>query len=301
MRGLSVALLGLLVVASLPRAASAARCLGSGDTVAGELRDVRTRLADGRLIRSFHIVLPRSTCVVTDAGSTVPDVRSVEVAARTKTIEAEIAGKVGERVALSGRLGAVDRTRHSGDVVLEGASPVGLPSGSEEGVATEAAPAPPPDDQTAAEPAEPEATEPAAAPPATSLADLPFPEVERRLARFIEKFYLGPGALDADQIRTLYADSVDYYGRRLAVGSIVRDKLGYYGRWPKRKFRFDAATLDVRRAHRQGLYDAAFEYDFEVAGEGGLRRGRGLAILTFDFADSTGKIIRETGEVVARY
>ncbi|MEZ5773952.1 MAG: hypothetical protein R3D33_04385 [Hyphomicrobiaceae bacterium] len=129
------------------------------------------------------------------------------------------------------------------------------------------------------------------------------PDIDERIARFIRDYYLGSAALSPEQIRTLYATRLDYFGRHgVPVERVVSDKLGYYRRWPKRSYVLIEDTLDIRRLRgTRAVFDVAFEYEFKVGNGSQRRGGRGLSILTFDLGDGSGRIVREEGEVVERY
>ena len=127
-------------------------------------------------------------------------------------------------------------------------------------------------------------------------------DLEARLVRFVEGFYLSGENVEPDVIRTIYAPRVNYFGKRnTPVARIVKDKQAYYARWPSRQFALMPGTLEVRRIGFDGqIYDLSFVYDFDVAAVGRKRSGRGYARVQIDMSDGRGKIVRESGKVIER-
>ncbi len=137
---------------------------------------------------------------------------------------------------------------------------------------------------------------------ANNIADLSDAELEAKIGRFIEGFYLSGQDLTRSEIRTLYAPRVDYFGgKQKSRRAIVRDKMAYFNRWPDRSYELIPGTLTVLRAGPAGnLVTATFEYRFDTRGGGRRSTGRGFSVLTLDFTEPNGQIVREQGKVISR-
>lgn len=120
---------------------------------------------------------------------------------------------------------------------------------------------------------------------------------------FVAEFYLSGEELSADEMTTIYAPTVDYFGSRSKKRvSIIRDQRGYYRRWPERNFELVPGTLKiVRGADNSSMVDVSFEYYFETRSRKRESRGRGIAELTLDFSLPGGRIVREGGKVLERF
>lgn len=126
-------------------------------------------------------------------------------------------------------------------------------------------------------------------------------ELRLVVGRFIDGFYLSGEDLTPEEIATLYAPRVDYFGDRgKRRDAIVRDKLAYFRRWPDRRYELIAESLEVYRNSDAEQVDIEFEYQFETRGRGRQSSGRGVAFLTLDFSQPGGQIVREEGRVLDR-
>lgn len=254
-------------------ASARADCVRTGEGITGELREVRTSDTTGQPVVSFHVALKSAICVeLGEAGDGDPriidGVRSIELVLAEPAESLELGELLGAEVEAAGELEAPVETVHTGDAVMLRATVTTIEGARAGG----------------GEDIEPDGV------------------LEARIERFVRGFYLSGDDVDEEQIRLLYGPRVDYFGRNgVSVGEIVRDKIGYYRRWPQRVFSLVEGTLDVRRAGQGGeSYDVAFEYDFEVRRAGEIKRGRGVAVLTIDLGDDGGRIVRETGRVLRR-
>ncbi|MBU1210458.1 MAG: hypothetical protein KJ587_04180 [Alphaproteobacteria bacterium] len=139
--------------------------------------------------------------------------------------------------------------------------------------------------------------------PEKSIANMSEVELRAAIERFVENFYLAGVDLSEEQLETIYAPVVDYFGsRRQSRAAIVRDQLRYYRRWPERRFELIPGTLNVVRSDETDeVIDVVFEYFFDTRSGKRRPRGRGVAMLTLDFSVVGGQIIRERGNVVERF
>ena len=156
---------------------------------------------------------------------------------------------------------------------------------------------------------------PATAPPHTLPPDVPelrqdqpppdIGEVEdtalaEAMVRFIVGFYLTGEHLTANEIAELYAPTVAYNGEQAkSRDDVVRDKLAYVKKWPKRRFEVVPDTIEVvRDSIGPKFVDVVFEYTFEVRSGRRVSRGRGAASLTLDFTSPRAQIVREDSKVL---
>lgn len=136
---------------------------------------------------------------------------------------------------------------------------------------------------------------------APRISELTRDELRSVVGRFIDGFYLSGDDLTPEEIATLYAPRVDYFGDRGKLrDAIVRDKLAYFRRWPNRRYELIPETLAVYRDPDAQQVDVEFEYQFETRGRGRRSEGRGIALLTLDFSQPGGQIVREEGRVLDR-
>nr|WP_244978023.1 caspase family protein [Aureimonas jatrophae] len=104
------------------------------------------------------------------------------------------------------------------------------------------------------------------------------PSVEQRVATFVNATLFRPGKHAGSELRVLYGERVDYFGKsNRSAADVVKEKLQYFERWPKRTFVMDETTLTVT-PDRDAL-TVRFEYSYEVSGAKGTRAGRGLATM----------------------
>jgi len=117
---------------------------------------------------------------------------------------------------------------------------------------------------------------------------------------FIERFYLSTAELKEPDIRRIYSDPVDYFGKQhLNLDVVAREKAEYYRDWPKRHYVLVPGSIKVKWKSAK-VADVTFLYDFKVSAPNKkAHSGRGRARLTLDLAGKTGRIVREDGEVLA--
>ncbi len=122
------------------------------------------------------------------------------------------------------------------------------------------------------------------------------------MRRFVATHYLSGEDMTPEEIATLYAERVDYFGeRRKTLRSIIADKQAYFRRWPQRDYLLVADTFQVNRGgDNNGRLEVRFEYDFAVRSPQRNSSGRGVTELTFDVATPGGKLVRESGRVLSR-
>lgn len=127
-------------------------------------------------------------------------------------------------------------------------------------------------------------------------------EIEQRIVAFVETYYLGSGEMSLDEMRAVYANRVDYYGKRnVRLSDVLKDKQAYMRRWPERQFDLVPGTMEVRRMNwDEAIYDISYVYDFYVRAPGREKSGRGYTRLTIDLNVGRGKVVREAGKVIMR-
>mgnify|MGYP000844860271 CR=1 FL=1 len=292
----AIALVGLAVPAD-------ARCLTDHRPIEGNLTVFRTQTETGRDLKGYQLELPQPTCAdVTDldgAPTRIEAIRTVQILTRNAAEEQKLDSMVGQHITVAGYLDAADPEQHTGDAVLSNAELV-LVEGQADGTANAV------DDSSADDGGTAIATLDAGGNEmpwqATRAQDPDRAQLESRLVRFVTDFYLSGDNVGPDVLRAIYAPRVNYFGKRnTGLDAIVKDKLGYYSRWPVREFALKPHTLEVRPISIDGqVYELTFVYDFNVASASKRSAGTGYARLQIDLSDGHGKIVRESGKVIAR-
>ena len=285
-------------------ASAEAACLANGAAFKGELREVRTRLADGKLVVSIQLVVPVATCARVEETGTDPiqitGIRSVEILPK-RGAAANFLGLIGAKATFKGKFGIPADGSGTADVVLADAEMVS--ADRKPAVVADQVPPDQPSDLIEQPAVDPNVAD--NAPAAAGEQAAPDPRLNSagmadRLKRFVTDFYLAPDALTAPQLRAIYAENLEYFGgQRVSVERVIADKLHYFQRWPDRQFRLVAGTLDVNHDRaKPSVYHVSFEYDFAIAGPGRQSSGRGFGLLSVDLALGQGQIVRETGEIL---
>lgn len=139
------------------------------------------------------------------------------------------------------------------------------------------------------------------APSTKIIAETPLDQLRDKMRKFVETFYLSGENLSRDEITEIYAERVDYFkGKQITLEKLIKDKLSYFKRWPKRSYQLDPETLTVVRGANGRVIEVLFEYDFDVSATRRRSQGRGIAMLTVDFSVPGGRIVRERGKVIKR-
>jgi len=127
-------------------------------------------------------------------------------------------------------------------------------------------------------------------------------ELRDRMVRFVDRFYLSGQDLSGEEIDTLYAPVVDYFGNtRKTLTEVKQDKIAYFKRWPDRLYELIPETLEIVRSDVDpDVIGVEFEYLFDVRSASRTSMGRGFTVLTLDFSTPGGRITRETGDVIDR-
>ncbi|MEO1420158.1 MAG: hypothetical protein AAFU66_04280 [Pseudomonadota bacterium] len=122
------------------------------------------------------------------------------------------------------------------------------------------------------------------------------------LKEFVQLDYLGMGSENHITSPTLFADRIDYYGKRqIRRDTMMRKRLAYYDKWPVRSYIMLADTFRVAERDADAV-DITFNYRFEVANEDRRVGGLGRTNLTVRLDDDGGfTITRETGKVIERF
>ncbi len=120
------------------------------------------------------------------------------------------------------------------------------------------------------------------------------------IKQFIKNFYLSGEALNEADIRRIYSQEIDYFGKRTGIDKLARETAQYYRDWPQRHYELVPGSIDIKWKSDQ-IADVSFSYDYKVSAPKKRKasRGRGRAHLTFDLRGHTGLIVREDGEVIA--
>lgn len=147
----------------------------------------------------------------------------------------------------------------------------------------------------------PVASEESSAP--ASIVGMSDQKLSASIERWIANYYLSGHDLSREEMKAIYAPTVDYFGKgEKSLSYIIRDQRGYYRRWPQRMFEMVPGTLQIARdPYNKSVVDVSFQYDFETRSARRTSRGRGLAELTLDFSLPGGRIVREGGRVLERY
>lgn len=122
------------------------------------------------------------------------------------------------------------------------------------------------------------------------------------LKDFVTLDYLGTGTDNHITSPTLFADRIDYYGKRgVSRDSMMRQRLAYYDKWPVRSYLMLPDTFRVSERDADTV-DVSFNYRFEVASDDRQSGGIGRTDLTIRLDDDGGfTILREGGKVIERF
>jgi len=101
-------------------------------------------------------------------------------------------------------------------------------------------------------------------------------DFRKRLLKFIREVYLGDGVDDYLGNRSIYANEVSYYGKKLARSQVLKDKEDYYRRWTQRRMTFDGG-VDYQRDGNSIKVD--FEFSYQVSNQARSSDGRGTVNL----------------------
>lgn len=122
----------------------------------------------------------------------------------------------------------------------------------------------------------------------------------QRLMTFVSDDYLGTGRDDHVNRPDLYADVVDYYGRRTSRAGVMSGKRAYYAKWPSRHYEIIPGSLLPRPGAGDSV-ELTFRYTYEVSNGARAARGIGETTLGLILADDGRyQIVKETGGVVRR-
>lgn len=119
-----------------------------------------------------------------------------------------------------------------------------------------------------------------------------------QVATFVESTLFRPGPRQQAELRALYGNSVDYFGKRgMAVKDVLKDKVQYFKRWPERDFRLDRSTMSVTTDGQE--LSIQFEYSYDVSGQKGRRSGRGVSMMRLrEAANGSFVILSENGRTL---
>jgi Pentapeptide repeats (8 copies) len=116
---------------------------------------------------------------------------------------------------------------------------------------------------------------------------------------FIKDFYLSGEELDETDLRRIYSETVEYFGKRkVSLKKVSDEKASYYRDWPERRYALIPGSIAIKWKS-DTIADITFLYDFKVASpKKGTHKGRGRARLRMDLGRTSGVIVREDGEVI---
>ncbi len=79
---------------------------------------------------------------------------------------------------------------------------------------------------------------------ANSMMDMTKASAERQINQFVHTWSSGRGSdLSPRAVAHYYANPALYYGKRLARGALLRDKLRYAATWPERRYRMAPGSV----------------------------------------------------------
>lgn len=121
---------------------------------------------------------------------------------------------------------------------------------------------------------------------------------------FIRDSYLTNWFASRENIRRSFMDPMNYYWgkRNVPLRNVIRDKLAYVRRWPRRTFRMINGSLQIQRdPERDSVFAVRFRYEYVTARPGGRSAGLGETTLLLDLGTPDILILGEGGRVLERY
>ena len=136
-----------------------------------------------------------------------------------------------------------------------------------------------------------------------SQSEKPVYEPNKRVSDFVSKFFAvwsGPNSAVLPALKELYADEVTYYGKRISLQAVLRDKQDFIARWPRRTYKIlpEAVSIECKSETQLCRISGLLEW---VAANG-PRQSSGIA--RFGYVVSTTDrltVVFEDGAVVKRY
>ena len=101
------------------------------------------------------------------------------------------------------------------------------------------------------------------------------------IKQFIKTFYLSGEALNDADIRRIYSQEIDYFGKPTSIDKLARETAQYYRDWPQRHYELVPGSIDIKWKSDQ-VADVSFSYDYKVSAPKKRKasKGRGRAHLT---------------------
>lgn len=92
-------------------------------------------------------------------------------------------------------------------------------------------------------------------------------EILERISYFVEQTYLSTFAQNGAEVRGLYCDNVDYYGKlSVPIQRVLEDKVRYFKRWPHRRFSVYPGSFRLSEPKiGSDLYTVYFRYNYRVS------------------------------------
>ncbi|PHR87062.1 MAG: hypothetical protein COA78_37440 [Blastopirellula sp.] len=103
-----------------------------------------------------------------------------------------------------------------------------------------------------------------------------------------------------EQVRSAYADSVDYFGKITTLDEVMQDKRRYFDRWPSRDYRLQNDTIFTDCSGKQVCTISGY-FDWSVQSEERGKKAAGTA--SFEYAISSRpphQVVKEISKVVNR-
>jgi hypothetical protein len=132
--------------------------------------------------------------------------------------------------------------------------------------------------------------------------------MRRKTAEHLVALYSALSGLDESALKMLgsvYADSVEYYGKLLSRDEVVRQTTRFIERWPQRQYKPRARSVEIQCDAATFACSAKGTLDFDARSPARNEHSFGAATFeyTFNYALTPGvpKITKEAGSVVERH
>jgi hypothetical protein len=130
-------------------------------------------------------------------------------------------------------------------------------------------------------------------------------EMERRAADFASFYWIHVANENAEAIKYLsetYADSVEYYGKRVSKSKVIAEKRRFVERWPDRNYRprWQDAKITCEPASRQCAIEGIADFEAKSVTRGRKESGTFRYSMRILFVESDTRIVAANSEVIAR-
>jgi hypothetical protein len=129
--------------------------------------------------------------------------------------------------------------------------------------------------------------------------------MESRAADFASFYWIHVANENAEAIKYLsetYADKVEYYGKRLARGTIIAEKRRFIERWPDRNYRprWNDTKITCEPISRQCTIEGIADFDAKNVARKRHESGRFRYSMRIEFIEDQVRIVAESSEVIER-